>query len=98
MSAFVPHHYHHVPEGWRRACQLVDHVQFVLGATIKDAVTGKRMDAGQAICREAYGVNWMDSVEFKSANAAEAAPREYLDAALRLIHGEATWVSTAVAA
>lgn len=98
MSAFTPHPYHHVAEGWRRACQLVDHVQFVLGATIIDGETGKRMDAGQAICRETYGVEWMDSAEFKADSNADAAPQEYLDAAKRLIDGTATWPRKAGAA
>lgn len=98
MSTFVPHHYSHVTEGWRLACQLTDHVQHILGPTITDVTTGRTMDAGQAICREAYGVDWVDSPDFKAANAAAVAPDEYLAAARRLIAREPNWIASAVTA
>lgn len=38
------------------------------GNTVVETQTGKRMDWGQALCREMYGVDWSNSPEWMTEN------------------------------
>lgn len=47
------------------------------GGTVYDK-NGQTWDWGQAICRDAYGSDWMNSDKFKIANDAEVPPAEMI--------------------
>jgi hypothetical protein len=80
-----------ISPGWIEAIKLTDMVGRKRGGSIFDFTTNKTWDSGQAICREAYGPDWMNNPEFKEANDAEIAPQSYLDAAKRILENMPDW-------
>ncbi len=79
--------------GWRVAVDLVDEIAQQYGGQLWDFSVGKNWDPGQAVCREAYGPDWMHSPEFAIADEMEEAPEEFLAAARRLLAGRPTWAA-----
>lgn len=70
-----------------------------LGKHYKDGIydkeTGKVLDVGQALCRELYGVDWMESEDWKRDNDNDdTGPTKYVTTAQRWIDtGLPDWAS-----
>lgn len=79
---------------WVRAVDAVDEVTRALGTDIRDSVTGKRLDSGQAVAREMFGPNWMQHPDYGAFDAAPECGPEFFDAAQRLINREPDWLVT----
>jgi len=83
---------------WDHLIALVDRITDRFGGVIHDSRCAKRWDAGQAVCAEAYGPDWMHNPDFLDTDArpeGEPCPIEMLAAATRLLRGECAWTQEA---
>ena len=69
---------------------MLEEIANIYGGSIYDSRCGKSWDVGQAVCAEQFGIDWMNSPEFRRIN--EMPPEERIDpgitaAAQRLIDG-----------
>lgn len=71
------------------------------GGIVTDKETGRVMDWGQALCRDLYGTDWMNSEEFEADNSIDSGqpvPDHIIERAAALdIEGLADWMIIAEA-
>jgi hypothetical protein len=75
---------------WDDIMNFIDDIVKCLGGSIYDNRCGKTWDAGQAICAEAYGPNWMQNTTFQEWNLKDNdEPPEpyYYDCAKKMAEG-----------
>jgi len=66
------------------------------GGVVSDCETGRTMDWGQAIAREAFGPQWWNSPEWYAADCAPEPPSAIVDAMISLSdRGNPRWPSWA---
>ena len=76
---------------WSSVVSLVDEITARLGGKIYDNRCGKFWDAGQAICAEMYGADWMNDAGFLASEANKAGapvPHGFWASAKRLARGD----------
>lgn len=61
------------------------------GATFYDRDTGETLDAGQAVCRQVWGPNWMHDPEFQAMDARNDIPANYIIAAGKMVRELPAW-------
>lgn len=61
------------------------------GDMFYDRDTGDTLDAGQAVCRQVWGPNWMHDAEFMAFDASNEIPAEYVIAAGRMVRELPAW-------
>lgn len=74
-----------------RIINAIDKIVAKHGGVLTDK-QGNKWDAGQAICRHLYGVDWNDSEEFKEANAKDELSEEVYEAAEYLANNNPSWL------
>jgi len=77
---------------WEDAVFAVEKVTQMRGGIIHDFTTGKDLDAGQAVCRELYGENWMNEPEYYMDNDSATPPLGFIAAAKRVREGTPEWM------
>lgn len=77
---------------WQRAVDSLDDVVSALGGSIRDT-SGKTYDPGQAVCREMFGPDWMQSEDFARFDSAAECGPEFFDAVGRLARKEPVWLA-----
>lgn len=80
--------YRDMHESWRQLCDWISRMSVKHGGTVYDLETGKDLDWGQALCREVYGVDWMNNPDKKAADESDTCPPEVLDAATSWENGK----------
>jgi hypothetical protein len=76
---------------WYEAIKVVDRIADIYDGGVYDREAGRFWDAGQAICREAWGAKWYEDPDWRIANNAETAPPLFFKAAERLIKATPAW-------
>jgi hypothetical protein len=79
---------------WRVLFDLIRQIGQTYHGSIYDYTTCHSWDPGQAVCREAYGPEWMGNPEFQVADErpdSEPAPEEAVAAAKRILAEEPSW-------
>jgi hypothetical protein len=77
--------------GWLEAVGLVYDIGRIYNGSIFDFTVNRSWDPGQAVCREAYGSDWMNSKQFQEANNSPIAPIEFIEAARKIIQKCPSW-------
>jgi hypothetical protein len=80
-----------IEHNWIPAVMLVNDIMRKYGGAFWDTESGKALDAGQLVCRAAYGADWMQSLEFKKCDDAEAPPKEFMEAARSILDRLPDW-------
>ena len=63
------------------------------GGSIYDYEANKSWDAGQAVCREMYGADWMNSAAFQSDQELDDVPHEAVATAKRMLEQKPDWMT-----
>ena len=83
---------------WRQAQAAVEAVGNAHGFIFYDRDTGDVLDAGQAVCRQIWGPNWMHDQGFQDAEAADEPPQEFMAAAAKMVEKLPAWCVARAAA
>lgn len=78
-------------EDYNKINRHIDKVIKAYGGDIKDKC-GKSWDAGQAVVRHMFGVDWMNSPEFKEMDSLEVLPQDFYDACNDMVKNKPDWM------
>jgi hypothetical protein len=74
-----------VEQAWIPAVMLVNDISAKYGGPFIDTSCHQIWDAGQLVCRIAYGPDWMLSEKFRECDEANSPPPEFMEAARNVL-------------